>query len=71
MKQWYRRTLTKVILLLVGVISGAAFFIAFVMDNIINTQAQKAEDLPHPLGITFGQIVIDGNNVDAFALKSI
>ena len=25
MKQWYRRTLTKVILLLVGVISGAAF----------------------------------------------
>ena len=25
MKQWYRRTLTKVIVLLVGIISGAAF----------------------------------------------
>ena len=25
MKQWYRRTLAKVIVLLVGIISGAAF----------------------------------------------
>ena len=25
MKQWYRRTLTKVIVLLAGIISGAAF----------------------------------------------
>ena len=25
MKQWYRRTLAKVIVLLIGIISGAAF----------------------------------------------
>ena len=34
-------------------------------------QAEKLVDAAHPLGVAFGQIVVDGDDVDAFARKRI
>ena len=34
------------------------------MDDCSDCQAQKGEYVPHPLGVTSGQIVVDGDNVN-------
>ena len=37
------------------------------MDDEANGQAQKAVDLAHPLAVTLGQIVVDGDDMDTVA----
>ena len=41
------------------------------MDDIIDRQPEEAVNLPHPFGVAFGQIVVDGNDVDAFAFQRV
>ena len=41
------------------------------MNYVIYGKAQKTIDLPHPLGIASGKIIVDGNDVNAFAGQSV
>ena len=41
------------------------------MDDEAHLQTQEAVDLAHPLGVTLGQVVVDGDDVDALARQGV
>ena len=55
----------------VGIVGGTALVIVLAMDNVVDGQAEKAVNLPHPFGIAFGQIIVDGHDVHALAFNRI
>ena len=48
-----------------------AFFRFHVVEYHAYSQAKELVNLPHPLGISFCQVVVDGYDVDTFSLKGI
>ena len=63
--------------LVVGAVSdvGAVGVFALLIVEIVNDDADRhAEELveaAHPLGVAFGQVIVDGDDVDAFAFERI
>ena len=55
----------------VGVVGGLPLLLAEVVDDQAHRQAQKAVDLAHPLAVSLGQIVVDGDDVNATARQCI
>ena len=41
------------------------------MDDAADCQTEKAVDLTHPIGVAFGEVIVDRDDVDAFAGQSI
>ena len=52
-------------------VSDLALFIAHVMYDAADREAEEAIDLPHPFRVALCQIVVDGDDVDAFACQRI
>ena len=55
----------------VGAIRGAALGVIQIVHNHADGQPQELVDLAHPLGIAFGQVVIDRHHVHAMACQRI
>ena len=55
----------------VGVISGLALCLGQAVDDQTDGQTQEPVDLAHPLGVTLCQVVVDGDDVDAFAGEGV
>ena len=58
----------------VGYIAGihlAAFGVRQVMDDNAGGEAQEIIDLSHPGGVALGQVVVDRDDVNAFAFEGI
>ena len=55
----------------VGGVSLTALVVVEPVHNGADGKAEEAIDLPHPLGVALGEIVVDGNDVDAAALKRV
>ena len=55
----------------VGVVGGLPLLLAEVVDDQAHRQAQKAVDLAHPFAVSLGQIVVDGDDVNATARQCI
>ena len=55
----------------VGVVGGAALLVAEVGDDHPDGHAEEAVDLPHPVGVAAGEIVVDGDDVDALAVERV
>jgi hypothetical protein len=49
----------------VGGIGGLALLVVEAVDDGINAEAEEAIDLPHPFRIALGQVVVDGDDMDA------
>ena len=49
----------------------AALRIVEVVDDAADAHAEKAVDLAHPLGVAVGEVVVDGDDVDAVAGKRV
>ena len=52
-------------------IGGTAFLVVFAVYDVVDRQPQKTIYLPHPLGVAFSQIVVDGNDMHAFAFQGV
>ena len=48
-------------------IGGAALVVVEAVDDDADRQAEELVDLPHPLGVAAGEVVVDGDDVDALA----
>ena len=55
----------------VGGVGGLALGLGQVVDNKAHGKTQEAVDLAHPLRVTLGQIVIDGDDVYPLAGKGV
>ena len=55
----------------VGGVGGLAFGLGQIMDDKAHGKAQEAVDLAHPLRVALGQIVVDGDDVDALAGEGV
>ena len=55
----------------VGVVGLLPLLGGQAVDDQADFQAQEAVDLAHPLGVTLGQVVVDGDDVDAAARQSV
>jgi hypothetical protein len=58
----------------VGDVAGvglAALVIVHAMGDDAGGQAEEAIDLAHPFGVATGQVVVDGDNMDAIARKRV
>ena len=55
----------------IGVIRFFALVVFKVMYNQADAQAEKTVNLAHPFGVAAGKVVVDGNNVHAFAGKRV
>ncbi len=51
----------------VGGVGLAALGIIQIMNNYPHRKAEEAVDLAHPLGVALGEVVVDGDDVDAVA----
>ena len=51
----------------VGGVGGAALVVVEVVDDDADGEAEELVDLAHPLGVALGQVVVDGDHVDAVA----
>ena len=51
----------------VGAVGGAAFGVGEVVDDDAYGEAEEAIDLAHPFGVALGEVVVDGDDVDAVA----
>ena len=51
----------------VGGVGGAALVVVEVVDDDADGEAEELVDLAHPLGVALGQVVVDGDDVDAVA----
>ena len=51
----------------VALIGVAALLVGQVGDDHPDAQAEEAVDLPHPFGVALGEIVVDGDDMDALA----
>ncbi len=55
----------------IGVVGGAALFVVQTVDDEADGEAEEFIDTAHPLGVAAGQVVVDGNDVHAFAAERI
>ena len=55
----------------VGGVSPAALVVIEAMDDGVHREAQEAVDVAHPLGVPAGQVVVDGDDMDAFAGQGV
>ncbi len=51
----------------VGAVGLAALLVGEIMDDDADGKAEEAVDLAHPLGVALGEVVVDGDDVDAAA----
>ena len=51
----------------VGGVGRAALVVVEAVDDDADGQAEEAVDLAHPLGVAAGEVVVDGDDVDALA----
>ena len=52
-------------------VSFAALFVVQIVHDDAHGQAEEAIELAHPLGIAFGQVVVDGNHMHAAPAQSV
>ncbi len=52
-------------------VSGTPLDVAQIVDDDADGQAEEAVELAHPLGVALGQVVVDGDDVDAAASETI
>ena len=50
---------------------GAAFLVVQVVHDDADRQAQELVDTAHPLGVALGQVIVDGDDVDAFSFERV
>ena len=55
----------------IGGVRLAAFIVIETMDDAANAHADALINTAHPFGIAAGEIIIDGDDVDAFAGQGI
>ena len=55
----------------VGGVGLAALLVVEPVHDDADRQAEEPVDLPHPLGVAAGEIIVDGDDVDAFAGERI
>ena len=55
----------------VGSVGGAALVVVEVVDDDADGEAEELVDLAHPLGVALGQVVVDGDDVDAVAGEGV
>ena len=55
----------------VGVVGAAAAVAVDALHDQADTQTQPAVEFSHPLAVALGQIIVDGDDVDAFAGQSV
>ena len=55
----------------VASVSFAAFLVRQSVDDSADGHAQKAVNLSHPVGVAFCQIVVDGNDMNAFSRQRV
>ena len=55
----------------VGAIGGAALVVVEIVDDDADGEAEELVDLAHPLGVALGQVVVDGDHVDAVAGEGV
>ena len=55
----------------VRVVGVPALEIGDVGDDHAHGEAEEAVDLAHPVGVALGEIIVDGNDVDALALERV
>ena len=48
-------------------VGGAALVVVEAVDDDADRQAEELVDLAHPLGVALGEVVVDGDDVDALA----
>ena len=51
----------------IGGVGFAALLVVEVVDDDADGEAEEAVDLAHPFGVAFGEVVVDGDDVDAVA----
>ena len=51
----------------VGLVGGALLGLGLLGDDHAGGEAEHPEDLAHPLGVAAGEVVVDGDDVDALA----
>ena len=52
-------------------VSDLAELVAHVVDDAADRQTEEAIDLAHPVGVALGQVVVDGDDVDALAGEGV
>ncbi len=55
----------------VGGVGFAALLVGEVVDDDADGEAEEAVDLAHPLGVALGEVVVDGDDVDAAAGEGV
>ncbi len=55
----------------VGAVGFAALLVGEVVDDDADGEAEEAVDLAHPLGVAFGEVVVDGDDVYAVAGQGV
>jgi hypothetical protein len=55
----------------VGSVGVAALLVVEVVDDDADSEAEEAVDLAHPLSVAFGEVVVDGDDVDAVAGEGV
>ena len=55
----------------VGAVGFAALLVGEVVDDDADGEAEEAVDLAHPFGVAFGEVVVDGDDVDAVAGEGV
>ena len=55
----------------VAIVGVAALLVAEVGDDHPDGHAEEAIDLAHPVGVAAGEIVVDGDDMDALALERV
>ena len=55
----------------VGVVGVLAFLVVQIVDDDADGEAEELMELAHPLGVAAGEVVVDGDDVDALAFEGI
>ncbi len=55
----------------VGGVAVLALLVVEVMHDDADGEAEELVNAAHPLGVAFGEIVVDGDDVDAFAVERV
>ena len=55
----------------VGGVGGAALVVVEAVDDDADAHAEKLVDLPHPFGVAAGEVIVDGDDVDALAVQRV
>jgi len=55
----------------VGGVGFATLLVGEIVDDDADGEAEEAVDLAHPLGVALGEVIVDGDDVDAVAGESV